>query len=76
MESMGTLRCQNCQNKQQVPELFCKLELLKYQTLAEEMLPYNANLLTPKAPGSLGGVFTVKNAEMENILKSPLMKSL
>ena len=54
--------------------LFCKQELLKYQTLAEEMLPYNTDLLTPKAPGNLGGVFMVKDAELENILKSPLMK--
>lgn len=30
-----------------MPVLFCK-ELLKYQSLAEKMLPYKADLLTPK----------------------------
>lgn len=54
--------------------LFCKWELLKYQTLAEKRLPYHTDLLTPKAPGNLGGVFMLKDAKMENILKSPLMK--
>lgn len=42
--------------------------------LAEEMLPYNTRRLSPKAPGTRGGVFTVKKAELENILKSPLRK--
>lgn len=42
--------------------------------LAQEMLPYNTRRLTPGAPRALGGVFTVKKAELKNMLKSPLRK--
>lgn len=41
----------------------------------EKRLPYHTDLLTPKALGNLGGVFMLKDAELENILKSPLMKN-